>query len=59
MPVVILNADHTAPWELAALACALLLLASFTRRVPWACWTLTALGTLAMIAAGLIWAGLP
>ncbi|NTY02035.1 hypothetical protein [Deinococcus sp. JMULE3] len=54
VPVVIVNADHGAPWELLALASALLLLAYALRHVPWARWTLTALGTLALIGAALV-----
>ena len=53
--VVIVNADRGAPWEVFALACALLFL---SRRVPWARWALTGAGVLALIVAGVLWAAL-
>ncbi|GGM31134.1 hypothetical protein GCM10008956_04100 [Deinococcus arenae] len=56
MPVVVVNADRGAPWEVFALACALLFLAFLCRRVPWACLALTGAGVLALIAAGVLWA---
>lgn len=58
MPVVIVNADRGAPWEVFALACALLFLAFLFRRVPWARWALTGAGVLALIVAGVLWAGM-
>ncbi|GGB84889.1 hypothetical protein [Deinococcus soli (ex Cha et al. 2016)] len=54
VPVVIVNADHGAPWELLALASVLLPLAYALRHVPWARWTLTTLGTLTLIGAALL-----
>ncbi|OOV15230.1 hypothetical protein BXU09_11800 [Deinococcus sp. LM3] len=58
VPVVIVNADRGAPWEVFALACALLFLAFLFRRVPWARWALTGAGVLALIVAGVLWAGM-
>lgn len=46
------------PWEVFALACALLFLAFLSRRVPWARWALTGAGVLALIVAGVLWAAL-
>ena len=51
MPVVIVNADRGAPWEVFALACALLFLAFLFRRVPWARWALLTLAGLCFIGA--------
>lgn len=56
VPVVIVNADRGAPWEVFALACALLTLAFLFRRVPWARWALTGAGVLALIGASVLWA---
>ncbi len=56
--MVIVNADRGAPWEVCALACALLFLAFLSRRVPWARWALTGAGVLALIVAGVLWAAL-
>ena len=58
MPVVIVNADRGAPWEVFALACALLFLAFLSRRLHWARWALTGAGVLALIVAGVLWAGM-
>ncbi|BBN95058.1 hypothetical protein DEIGR_101471 [Deinococcus grandis] len=58
VPVVIVNADRGAPWEVFALACALLFLAFRFRRVAWARWALTGAGVLALIVAGVLWAAL-
>lgn len=58
MPVVIVNADRGAPWEVFALACALLFLAFLFRRVHWARWALTGAAALALIVAGVLWAGM-
>jgi len=44
------------PWQVFALACALLFLAFLFRRVPWARWALTGAGVLALIVAGVLWA---
>ncbi|PIG98026.1 hypothetical protein [Deinococcus sp. UR1] len=46
------------PWEVFALACALLFLAFLFRRLPWARWALTGAGVPALIAAGVLWAGM-
>lgn len=51
MPVVIVNADRGAPWEVFALACALLFLAFLFRRVHWARWALLTLAGLCFIGA--------
>lgn len=58
VPVVIVNADRGAPWEVFALACALLFLAFLFRRLPWARWALNGAGVLALIGAGVLWAAL-
>lgn len=58
VPVVIVNADRGAPWEVFALACALLFLAFLFRRVTWARWALTGAAVLALIVAGVLWAGM-
>lgn len=55
MPVVIVNADRGAPWEVFALACALLFLAVLFRRVPWARWALTGAAALALIVTAVLW----
>ena len=55
VPVVIVNADRGAPWEVFALACALLFLAFLFRRIPWARWALTGVAVLALIVAGVLW----
>ncbi len=55
MPVVIVNADRGAPWEVFALACALLFLAFLFHRVTWARWALTGAAVLALIVAGVLW----
>ncbi len=46
------------PWQVVALACALLFLAFLFRRLPWARWALTGAGLLALIVAGVLWAAL-
>ena len=51
VPVVIVNADRGAPWEVFALACALLFLAVLFRRAPWARWALLTLAGLCFIGA--------
>ncbi|MFW8627441.1 hypothetical protein [Deinococcus sp. ME38] len=43
------------PWEVLALACALLFLAFLFRRVPWARWALTGAAALALIVAAVLW----
>ncbi|MFT2718554.1 hypothetical protein ACMT4L_01000 [Deinococcus sp. A31D244] len=58
VPVVIVNADRGVPWEVFALACALLFLAFLFRHVPWARWALTVFGVLALIVAGVLWTAL-
>ncbi|MXV21978.1 hypothetical protein GLX28_20365 [Deinococcus xianganensis] len=55
---MIVNADRGAPWQVFALACALLFLAFLFRRLPWARWALTGAGVLALIVAGVLWAAL-
>lgn len=46
------------PWQVFALACVLLVLAFLFRRVPWARWVLAVAGVLALIGAGVLWAGM-
>ncbi|GGN27421.1 hypothetical protein [Deinococcus daejeonensis] len=46
------------PWQVFAVACALLFLAFLFRRLPWARWALTGAGALALIVAGVLWAGM-
>ena len=46
------------PWEVVAVACALLFLAFLFRRVPRARWALTGAATLTLIVAGVLWAGM-
>lgn len=46
------------PWEVFALACALLFLAFLFRRVHCARWALTGAGVLALIVADVLWAGM-
>ncbi|WP_155297450.1 hypothetical protein [Deinococcus kurensis] len=53
---MIVNADRGAPWEVFALACALLTMAFLCRSVSWARWALTGTGVLALIGAGVLWA---
>ncbi|MFN4250119.1 hypothetical protein [Deinococcus sp.] len=43
------------PWEVFAVACALLFLAFLFRRVPRARWALTGAAVLALIVAGVLW----
>ncbi|MBX8466352.1 hypothetical protein [Deinococcus sp. RIT780] len=50
-----MNADRGAPWEVFALACALLFLAFLFRRIPWARWALTGAAVLALTGAGVLW----
>ncbi|WP_221089661.1 hypothetical protein [Deinococcus aquaedulcis] len=55
---VIVSYGPAFPWEVFALACALLFVAFLVRRVPWARWMLTVGGVLALIGSGVLWAAM-
>ncbi|GGR46191.1 hypothetical protein GCM10008959_03990 [Deinococcus seoulensis] len=55
---LILSYGPAFPWQVFALACALLFLAFLFRRLPWARWALTGAAVLALIVAGVLWAGM-
>jgi hypothetical protein len=52
---LILSYGPAFPWQVLALACALLVLAVLFRRAPWARWALTGAGVLALIVAAVLW----